>query len=159
MKKGLIFCLFICCACGASLRPANLHDFEIQRVSEYPGVEKGELFERAKVWIAEEFVSADHVIEYENKKEGTIVGKGTLKHYSAPMGGPKVFVGYIKYTFIINTKPEKARIIVKDVHLVTKSGGRGTIYEKDWLNSKNEIEAICNRFIAALQDGATQDDW
>lgn len=47
-----------------------------RRVVQVDSVAAGELWERARQWMVRAYVSADDVIQYENKEEGKLMGKG-----------------------------------------------------------------------------------
>jgi hypothetical protein len=68
----------------ASMQPVKEEDKTFSQVFDAPGNSKDKLYDQIKIWIAQTFVSAKAVVEYENKEAGTIVGNGIIKY---PCGG------------------------------------------------------------------------
>jgi len=62
----------------AGMQPIQETDRTFDGVFETPGFSKDQIFTSTKIWIAENFRSAKSVIEYENKEEGTLIGKGAI---------------------------------------------------------------------------------
>jgi len=56
--------------------PSESADFDY--VVNLEGFKKEAIYEGVQQWIAENFRSAKHVIEYENKEQGVIIGNGVL---------------------------------------------------------------------------------
>lgn len=73
-------------AAGSALAasPAKLAELNqpIEQVFDTPGYDKAQIYDAAKVWIAENFRSAKAVMEYDNKEEGTLIGNGLIPYPS-----------------------------------------------------------------------------
>ncbi|MFA9178395.1 DUF4468 domain-containing protein, partial [Klebsiella variicola] len=72
----------------------------------------------SKIWVAKAFTDSNSVIQYADKEEGSIVGKGNVKY---PCDGfndclANEDVRY-KFTMKIDTKDDKARITFDDIHI------------------------------------------
>lgn len=70
---------------------------------------KDVLFQKARQWFSESFVSAKAVIDNEDKAEGVIYGKGNI-----PMG--KDVDGRVKFTIEIRCKDGKIKYIFSNFH-------------------------------------------
>lgn len=58
----------------------------IEYVVPVPGLKAGEIFDGTKLWIAENFRSAKHVIDLEDRGAGLIVGNGILPNVMLKSG-------------------------------------------------------------------------
>ena len=73
---------------------------------------KNELFIKAKVWLANTFVSSKAVIEMEDKEAGKIIGKGVMvydkkdTYYTTHMS--------VRYTLTVTVKDNKYRLVLSD---------------------------------------------
>ena len=55
-------------------------DKTFSKVYNAPGFSKEQLYEAGKIWVANNFKSAKAVVEYDNKENGTIIGKGNINY-------------------------------------------------------------------------------
>lgn len=104
--KNVLFVLFVAaslssCAVQQAL-PEDLTTHEL--IFDFPGSDKATLYHRANSWLAETFVSAETVIDYQDKEAGRIIGKFTSR---ARQGNN---VGDTRQTVAIDVKDEMARI-------------------------------------------------
>jgi hypothetical protein len=155
--------------------PLNENErIEFIEVIEVPGKTQDELYISAKTWIAEDYNSANDVIQMDEKKAGKVIVKGI---YS--------YTNWIKYKLHhilkIYVKENKARISLSGLvlkysyqnmeaenpmrktvidGLYKKNGkpNKGAIYQKEqllifWETTKNRITAGLNK------KGTDEDDW
>lgn len=77
---------------------------------------KGQIFEQSKIWIAKRFKSANNVIQYADGNTGTIVGKGNMKF---PCVGYIECTAYansnVNFTLTIDVKDGKAKLAFTDL--------------------------------------------
>ena len=97
LSSMLLFMLFYSSAFGKYLEVATEEEMTMTQVVEIPGQSKDQLFEKAKIWLAETASSSKEVIQYESKEEGKIVGKASILHYSSILGPPAVQVGNLAF--------------------------------------------------------------
>jgi hypothetical protein len=116
MKKRLLILLTILAvflgSCGSA--PATLppEELVIQRIFEVDK-SKDELYRISMEWMAKTFKSSKAVIQYEDKEEGVIVGKGfTVVRYGLGIPANTYF------TLTIEVKDNKARATVEDAYFV-----------------------------------------
>lgn len=73
-------------------------------VIEVEGASKSELYNRAKIYLADAFVDLNEVIQVDDKDAGIIVCKGLLKYTPTFISGSAGTEGYIKFTLKISLK-------------------------------------------------------
>ena len=137
---------------------ASVDDLTIRKIANVPGLSKNQLFDKSKIWLAENFVSSQDVIQYENKEDGIIVGKGSIPHYRTTLIGP-VRVGNLGFTLVINTKDNKIRVTIKDIHVMNFTYGRETPlkrYVKIW---KPKLENRIGDLIASFSSYRQDENW
>jgi hypothetical protein len=90
---------FISCTNYQVIDPATLVH---EKIFEFPGRTKGQLYEKSKQWFVYNFKSAKSVIEYDSLKEGKIIGKALL--------GAGHIAGNIWTAITIDVKDNKTRL-------------------------------------------------
>ncbi|MBK8965554.1 MAG: DUF4468 domain-containing protein [Saprospiraceae bacterium] len=110
--KTLIIIAFTSCCCTFSLSQELELDSTTNKLM-YRGVIKidsasvGDLFERGRQWIATAYRSANNVVQYENKEEGKIIGKGVWATWEG--------LGYLmEHTIILEFKNGRVRYTFTD---------------------------------------------
>ncbi len=100
--------LLVILSCAGQM-PLPQNEVVYQEVIEISGKTKEELYENSLKWMAEIFNSSKAVIQYQNKDNGEIIGKGILpvKYTFAPVN--------TNFTLIIEIKDEKIRMTFKDM--------------------------------------------
>lgn len=87
----------------------------ITKVVDVNGKSKDQLYDESKIWIAKNFKSANSVIQYENKTDGKILGKGAIPFPCEGFIDCSAFgKDKVNFTIQIETKDNKARIVVSD---------------------------------------------
>lgn len=111
MKKTILLLLpllMIAISCATEMKAVN-EDMRIQRVVTATG-DQDELFRLSNEWMAKTFRESSEVIQYQDKEEGVIVGKGFTKS--------KVGLANFNFwfTMTIESKDQKARVTIEDVY-------------------------------------------
>ena len=96
----------------ASFEPINREELKIKKTFELPKT-KEELRLISMEWIVNEFVSAKDVIQFSEKEQGIIIGKG-ITQITYTLWPVDTYV-----TLKIETKDNKARITVYDPYIKT----------------------------------------
>lgn len=106
--KTLIFLALLLpvVAAGQSLEmDSTTGKYMYRRVVTVDSAKAGQLYERAKQWMARDYQSADAVIQYDSKEEGKIIGRGYWGTYAA-LGEQMEHIliiecrdGRVRYTF------------------------------------------------------------
>ena len=71
------------------------------------GIPQKELYNRAKIWLAETYNSAQDVIQMDDKEAGILIGHATMKFTSNIFSGSGMTKGYINYKIKISVKDNK----------------------------------------------------
>lgn len=105
-----------CFLLGPSIIKAqfNSEKFSYTQIDSSKGT-KTELFVKARIWVANAFVSAKDVIQMEDKDAGKIIAKGLFKIEGAK-GGFGNLLGYdnVWFTISIDVKDSKYRCVLSD---------------------------------------------
>lgn len=112
MKKYatvLLVVLFLFGCAGMRVVPSN--EFRQEKILKISHLNKDEIFEMSKMWMAKNFKSAKSVLEYESKEKGIIIGNGSV--YTAINGGLSP-IGAI-FTMQLDIKDGKVRIRIDNV--------------------------------------------
>ncbi|MFL9585078.1 DUF4468 domain-containing protein [Stenotrophomonas sp. AB1(2024)] len=165
---------FFAVATGAAnaATPAQLAEVQkpVEQVFEVPGYNKAQIYDAAKVWIAENFRSAKAVMEYENKDEGTLIGNGLIAY---PCKGAFECMGKpdwkVRFTLRIDTKDDKFRLTFSNINLTWPAAygsGIATPAHDGPIHSKKDREKISAALLlfgpgiqAALGKAKADDNW
>ena len=181
MKKLITFCLLSLFVFTSNAQELLTYTEVIQVDS----VSKNELFYRAKNWFVNAFKSSKNVIQNENKENGEIIGKATMKYYPDYFVGSDNTKGYINYTIKIFVKEGRYKYEFTDFyHEPENKNGHSFGYvtnavenpkpysfslkswnRKAWNDLKKEIDIKMKDIIFSLKDGmkvkteAQNDNW
>ncbi|OJU95082.1 MAG: hypothetical protein BGO19_02335 [Acinetobacter sp. 38-8] len=114
MKEILILCAILAC------NSANAMD-KIEIIRDIPNMSKDKIYTSTKQWIAQTFVSAQDVIQFDDKEAGTLIIKGNVDY---PCSGNWSCTHHgltndaIDFTMKVDMKDQKMRITVDDIFLV-----------------------------------------
>jgi len=153
--------------------PAKLAELNqpIEQVFEAPGYEKSQIYDAAKVWIAENFRSAKAVMEYDNKEEGTLIGNGLIAY---PCKGAFDCLAKpdwkVRFTMRVDTKDGRFRLTFSNVGLVWPAAVHNGVVSRandgSPLNSQKDRDKISAALLdfgpqiqAALGKEKADDNW
>jgi Domain of unknown function (DUF4468) with TBP-like fold len=109
----VLLCSLLMSSCMKHSTP--LPPFEIHKVIELKGIGKEEIYKRAKIWVAKNFVSAQDVIQYDESDHSDIIIKGNIA-YDAPAFNPGTnYTGVFRLTFSISFKDGKYKYDITNV--------------------------------------------
>jgi len=92
---------------GCTSVQSKAFDNVYQKVLDAPNKDKNTVYRISNEWFVENFVSAKSVIQYQDKEEGIIKGKGNMT---------KLYSHNFDFVVTIDTKDSKARITFTDMH-------------------------------------------
>ena len=75
---------------------------------------KDDAFELSKMWLANTFNDSKAVIEYTNKNDGTIIGKGILRNVNYGM----MVICDTRFTLKIDVKDKKSRLSFQNMVII-----------------------------------------
>ena len=168
MKKIILGCLVM--AMSTISLGAKEPLKEVSEIVEIPNMEKKQIFDASKIWMAQSFKSSNSVVQYEDQDTGIIIGKGNMKY---PCKGAWNCLAYEKtlvlFTVKIDTKDNKARVTFNDLLLKTATTVNAGIvshgYEvgiyvpKDKENIENGLKEVIQKFKSDIQKNPTSNDW
>jgi len=156
MKKlvTLLAAAAVLIGCLTATTPLQ-EDPEIVRIVEADRT-KDELYRLSNEWMVEVFTAADEVIEYSDKAEGVLMGKGFVEKFI------NLGTWHVWYTIKIEAKEGKARISIYDFRLTVIAAGESSdvgkiAYQEQWDQVSQEMNAIAadyEKYIAAAADSA-----
>ncbi|MCZ8216643.1 MAG: DUF4468 domain-containing protein [Cyclobacteriaceae bacterium] len=73
---------------------------------------KDELYTKAKIWLAENFISANDVIQFDDKENGIVIGKGIIR---VKEGGLTPRIKIWRFTVKIQVKDGKYKVNFYDI--------------------------------------------
>lgn len=121
---------------------------------------KNQLYSRANEFFAKAFVSANNVIQYQDKDEGKIVGKGNLKircdgNESLLKFTISIFVKDGKYRYLINDLSHDELINIEEKPKGLLKNHKANI---QW-NINYEMLRFSNEIKAFMSKPKSTDDW
>jgi len=153
MKKVIYFILtlvvFISWFSCASLETPLTEVPKVQRIVRVNKT-KDELYKLSNEWMVKTFKSPKAVIQYQDKEEGIIVGKGfTSVKY---LGNADTW-----FTITIEIKDKKMRITLEDIYVSSGKFDMPFEIQQHWDKAKPELENIIDR----LEDyvGKEAEEW
>lgn len=154
--------------------------FEWDEVTDSVDANKSQLFSKTKLFIAETWKSAQHVVQLEDRESGVILIKGSnIQEFSFRWFDRTWIFGY---TVKFMVKDNKARIMLYDVHCdksyagshewpplpISETYPKKTRKELNRLNKddylalmrilKEELDAVVHAYIAAVQEPFVEND-
>lgn len=149
--------LLLACASEPPPKPAPPEALTIQEVMSIPGFTADELFEGAKVWVAESFSPSLDVIRYANRREKTVVGKTKIPHHRDAQFGTTQRLE-LKFTVMVETKPGRLRYTFTDMVLMAPYGNE-KILETDMEVIRPKLDAAVQALVASFQRTTETEDW
>jgi hypothetical protein len=137
--------------------------FSYQEVVIIDGINSGELYSRAKAWIAETYRSANDVIQLDDKESGRLIVKGSFRitYYMNP--------AWVYHTLTLEVKDGRYRYTLTDFVFDNNQWAAPLEEEKKFLGNKKRLHRqvvnCANQSITALKNAmeratpATDDDW
>lgn len=161
MKKLLIagFMGFGLVGCMTPMTPTQQDMPDITQVIEVPNKPKDQIFEESKIWIAQSFKSANNVIQYADKGTGSIIGKGNIKYPCDGLIDCGAFGNdNVNFTMKIDTKDNKARVVISDVtrtNLTYVQGGINNIGKEVPISIVEHQEKIATKLNGVIEQYKT----
>lgn len=162
MKKILALCtVLVCC---------NIYAMEkIEIIRDIPNISKDKIYIAVKQWTAQNFVSAQDVIQFDDKEVGTLIMKGNIDYPCSnnwSCTNRSITNDAIDFTMKVDIKDQKIRITIDDVLFSSLNAFRKEIHQAP--NKKQEVvfnkrlTGLSNSLIWAVEQTALEtkkDDW
>jgi len=118
LKKIIIILGVISLLSGcAGMKPLTEEQKSIERVVTLENVSQDVIFERTKMWIAENFVSAKAVLEYEDKDKGRLIGNGKMDYPCSGMSCLAKNDWDVNFTMRVDVKDNKLRLRFTNIYI------------------------------------------
>ncbi|MFP4307984.1 MAG: DUF4468 domain-containing protein [Desulfococcaceae bacterium] len=145
------------CAGEPPPKPAPADSLTIQEVLQIPGFSADELFEGAKIWVADSFSHSLDVIRYANRREKMVVGKTKMPHFrDGPFGSTQRLE--LRFTVMVETKNERLRYTFTDMRLMAAYGTE-TVLETDMETIRPKLDAAAAALAASFKRTEEKEDW
>lgn len=135
-----VFALISGCA---STKPMSTSETQIQKIVDVKGASKNQLFDKSRMWYASTFKSANAVIQYENKENGTIMGNGNITANG---------VWRLMISITTEVKDEKARITIIGTSVSNNRNAEEPVTMWYWGSFKSPVESLANEYEIFLKD-------
>lgn len=142
---------------------------KIETIRDIPDMSKDKIYTSAKQWVAKNFVSAQDVIQFDDKEAGTLIVKGNIDYPCSNVWSCSHYdlTGeVVKFTMKVDVKDQKIRVGIDDVfvHHYSPTLHRDVNENPD---KKQEIKfgkrllGLSNSLILAVEEAAEikKDDW
>lgn len=144
--------------------PLTEEETTVVQVYEAPGYTKDQLFDGAKRWIAENFRSAESVIEYEDRNGGTIIGHGNMMIDPPMKRGVSyysVYRGRVGFKLKVETKDGRLRLSFTNVSLLYRGmpGEAPVTRRHDMDNIRAKLLEFGPQMVASLDKAKADDNW
>jgi len=132
----------------------------IADVRNAPNLSKEQIYNRARQWFSEYFVSGKSVVDYEDKATGTIIGNGVAEN-----GSSLGIVAYsFRYTLRIDTKDGRFKTTTTVVKHMNTDSDHGT-YDANYVSedrentAKAKVKSIVDSLHSYILKNAGTSNW
>lgn len=128
----------------------------IENVYDLSTLTKQQIYTGARTWFAENFVSAQDVIQMDDKEAGTIVGNGMVDYKCKGFGDCLLYPSaFIKFTIRIDTKDAKMRTSYSNVDIYDPKTGTAPLTAKQVANIENQLVELSNQLANKVKTNQT----
>jgi len=151
----------------ASTPPLTEADRTFEKIVEAPGFTKDQIYNAARIWIAQNFKSAKSVIEMDSKEDGIIVGNGIIPYPSSGLESVAKDGWKVPFSMRIDIKDQKFRVSFFNIMLSIPPSGTGTGRTSEFpVRRQSDMDAIkpvllkfCDEILASLNTNKAKSDW
>jgi hypothetical protein len=141
-------------------RPLTEEESIIQKVVDVPGYNKGQIFERSKMWFVENFRSAKSVIEYDNKDEGILIGKCVMELPVSDIRAMSTLPWRFKFTVKEEAKDNRLRLTYTNLIVIDGTGSEQTAWtDDDYSRVKPILSKMAADIAASVQSQTNNEKW
>lgn len=144
-------------------RPPPITDEErtVVQVFDAPGSTKDQIYAASKLWIAENFKSAEAVVDYDDPSEGTIIGNGNMA-YTCDGGfacSIRRDAWRVTFKMKVEAKDGRFRLTFTNVELLLPTGPSPITQREDLENIRAELLKFGPEIAARVGEAQGADDW
>lgn len=166
----LLVIIFTAIISGCVSQPIKETDREFERIIEIPNTSSDVIYERSKMWIAENFVSSKAVLEYDNRETGRLIGNGRMDYPCSGLSCMGKTNWDVKFTMKVDSKDSKLRVTFSKINLAwpySHNGGipiqahDGPVHSQSDMNAiKVRFTELSNQLVAYINNPKNnQEDW
>lgn len=148
-----------------SMEPVPEGEKEVSTVYQAPGKSRDEIYNEARIWVAESFRSADAVLEHEDPDSGVIIGNGVVSYPCEGMGCMVKSDWDVNFTMRVDVKPERFKVDFKNIRLSWPATDGMPAYDGP-VNQKQDMDKIRAALVEMSDEmhehivsGSKSDDW
>lgn len=143
--------------------PVTEEERTVVQVYEAPGFTKDRLFDGAKRWVAENFRSAEAVLDYEDRESGTLIGNGNMVIDPPMQRGVSyygVYRGRVGFKMKVEAREGRMRLSFTNVMLMYRGSGESPpVRAVDMENIRAKLLEFGPQIVASLGQVDGSDDW
>lgn len=150
---------------GMSMEPVPEGEREVSTIYHAPGMSQEEIYDEARIWVAENFRSADAVLEHEDPDDGVIIGNGMVSYPCEAMGCMVKDDWDVRFTMRVDVKPERFKVDFKNILLTWPPSG-GMPGHEGPVSLKQDMDKIRLALVEMSDEmhehivrGPASDDW
>lgn len=160
MRKALGVAAVVLGLAGcAGMQPVSKDEMTFSYVVEAPGYTKGQIYDGARVWVAETFRSAKAVLEYENKEAGTLIGNGVSMYPCSGIECMGTVDWRMRFTMRVEAKDDKFRLTFSNLELVTPRLDSPMTSKRQIDGAKGILGGYGDAIKASLGKDAARAEW
>lgn len=157
---GVVFCIASLCNIAYAMD-------KIEIIRDIPNLQKEAIYTAVKQWAAQNFESAQDVVQFDDKEAGTLIFKGNIDYPCSTKWSCNLHKDEIvKFAMKVDIKDQKIRVVVDDVLVngmdvffreVNKepSGREVGIFNKRFLGLSNSLILSVERY----SETKANDNW
>ncbi len=153
------------CAGMSNMQTVPENEREVSTVYQAPGKSQEEIYNEARIWVAENFRSADSVLEHEDPDDGVIIGNGVISYPCEGMGCMVKDDWDVRFTMRVDIKPERFKVDFKNILLTwpptsNMPGHEGPVNMKQDMDKiRPALVELSDEMHMQVVSGSAGDDW
>ncbi|HAN19607.1 MAG: hypothetical protein A2X13_14795 [Bacteroidetes bacterium GWC2_33_15] len=182
MKKIIFILLILVSTLSVAQNPYGFED-----IIKVDSLSKDEIYDLARIWFTETFVSANNVLQIQDKEAGQLIGRGSIGYTSATFMANEAVNGNISFLVKIFVKDGRFKYIITDFNhkgtpskycssgvnfgIITEQsespiisrGNPAGWHNKQWEKMKHESAVVAASLIRSMKEKIKKDklqnDW
>jgi hypothetical protein len=153
-KAAPFFSLLLILGCATTI-PTLERQQSLERIKEFPGLSKTDLYTRSLDWVARSFKSANDVIQLKDPENGRIIGQG-LGSATFDLG---LFKRHFRYTMIIDVKDGKMRVSYENIRSEQVGEVGGPDMNSQWKTVEKYFDDLSADLFASITAAEKKENW
>ena len=149
-----VFVLLFLSGCIPAKVMTKEQEQSLQRIKDFSGLDKTELFKRTNNWIARNYNSANDVIQLSDPEAGQIICRG-ISGGTFDLG----FTRYVSYTMVIDIKDERMRLSFENLLSIEHRGVNGPDMNRQYSGVVRIFDELSSRIFDEIVNPSRDTDW